>query len=145
MNKKPSQYVVKDSGVRQEFSTGSKRDSREGKGRFDLIPSLPLRRLALHYEAGSKKYGDNNWQKGQDLARYVDSATRHLNCLIAGEPVEDHATAVIWNMFSYIWTLDQIENGLLPKSLDNRQQPEPQYHDKKPGQKKSQSRRTAGR
>lgn len=120
-------FVVRDSGVRQAFSTGSVRDSRDGKGRFDLIPTLPLRRLAQHYEAGAKKYGDNNWQKGQDLARYVDSLLRHVNCLVAGEPTEDHAVAAVWNLFAYIWTLNEIEHGRLPKELDNRQKPEPQY------------------
>jgi len=35
---------VLDSGKREEFSTGSKRDTRDGKGRFDLIPRLPLLR-----------------------------------------------------------------------------------------------------
>lgn len=121
------QFIVKDSGQRQEFETGSKRDTREGKGRYDLIPTISLRRLALVYENGAKKYGDRNWEKGQPLMRYVDSAKRHIECLVAGEPTEDHALQAAWNMFSYAHTLAMIEAGRLPKDLDDRPPPEPQY------------------
>jgi hypothetical protein len=121
------QFITKDSGKRQQFATGSVRDTAEGKGRFDLIPTMPLRRLAGLYERGAKKYGDRNWQKGQPLMRYVDSAMRHLNCLIAGEPEEDHAAAIAWNMFALMFTVGEIEAGRLPKELDDRPTPEPQY------------------
>ncbi len=68
---------VKDSGERREFSTGSVRDVRKGKGRFDLIPPCALLLLAQHYENGAVKYGDRNWEKGQPLSSYVDSMLRH--------------------------------------------------------------------
>ena len=110
---------VKDSGKRQEFVTGSVRDTREGKGRFDLIPTDALRRLARHYENGAVKYGDKNWEKGQPLSRYLDSAFRHLICVIEGLTDEDHASAVSWNSFAYIHTLNAINAGKLPKELDD--------------------------
>jgi len=110
---------VKDSGARQEFATGSVRDTREGKGRFDLIPTDSLRRLAVHYENGSRKYGDRNWEKGQPLGRYLDSAFRHLVGVLEGLTDEDHASAVSWNLFSYIHTLNLIHAGKLPKELDD--------------------------
>lgn len=122
-------FITKDSGHRQSFETGAVRDIQEGKGRFDLIPSLPLRRLAGLYERGAAKYGPNNWQKGIPLMRYIDSAMRHLNQLVAGESTEDHAIAVVWNLFGYIWTLNEITHGRLPTSLDDRPEPEPQYVD----------------
>ncbi len=125
-----NKFVVRDSGERQSFSTGSVRDTPKGKGSFYLIPTLPYRRLAQHYENGAAKYGPDNWKKGQPLMRYVDSAERHLNCLKAGEPLEDHATAISWNMFAYVWTLNEIEAGRLPKELDDRPPPEPQYEPK---------------
>jgi Domain of unknown function (DUF5664) len=120
-------FVTKDSGERQAWSTGSVRDTAVGKGRFDLIPTEPLRRLAKLYERGAVKYGDRNWQKGQPLMRYVDSAMRHLNCLVAGEPLEDHAVAVAWNMFAFMYTQTKILAGLLPKELNDLPDPEPQY------------------
>lgn len=120
-------FVTKDSGKRQEFATGSVRDLAAGKGRFDLIPTMPLRRLAGLYERGAVKYGDRNWEKGQPLMRYVDSLLRHANCLVAGEPEEDHAAAIAWNAFGYMFTLGEIESGRLPKDLDNRPVKESQY------------------
>lgn len=110
---------MKDSGARQEFVTGSVRDTHEGKGRFDLIPTDAFRRLAVHYENGAKKYGDRNWEKGQPLARYLESAMRHLVGVLEGLTDEDHASAVSWNMFAYIHTLNLIRAGKLPKELDN--------------------------
>ncbi len=115
-----SDFITKDSGQRQEFGTGSKRDTREGKGRYDLIPPLALKRLAGVYERGSAKYGDRNWEKGQPLMRYLDSAMRHLSQLIAGDIDEDHAAQAAWNLFSYMWTLDALENERLPDELDDR-------------------------
>jgi len=111
--------AVKDSGKRQEFQTGSKRDTRDGKGRFDLIPTYPLRRLARHYENGAIKYGDRNWEKGQPLSRYLDSANRHLIGVLEGLTDEDHASAVSWNMFAYVATCQWIEEGKLPAELDD--------------------------
>jgi len=110
---------VKDSGKRQEFQTGSKRDTRDGKGRFDLIPTYPLRRLAKHYENGAVKYGDKNWEKGQPLSRYLDSCMRHIIGVLEGLTDEDHASAVSWNIFAYIATAQWIEEGKLPAELDD--------------------------
>lgn len=111
---------VKDSGKREEMVTGSVRDTREGKGRYDLIPPYPMKRLAQHYENGAVKYGDRNWEKGQKLMRFLDSATRHLQCVLAGENDEDHESAVLWNVMGYMDTLNRINKGLLPESLDDR-------------------------
>lgn len=121
------EFITKDSGQRQEWATGSLRDVATGKGRFDLIPTEPLRRLAQLYERGAVKYGDRNWEKGQPLMRYIDSAMRHINCLIAGEPLEDHASAVVWNLFSFMYTKTKIEAGQLPKELNDLPPPEAQY------------------
>lgn len=125
-------FITKDNGERQAFETGSVRDTRAGKGRYDLIPTGPYRRLAQVYERGAQKYEANNWRKGQDLMRYIDSAKRHIEELVAGEPSEDHAAQAVWNLFGYMWTLTEVEAGRLPKELDNRYPPEPQYLAVKP-------------
>lgn len=125
-----SDYVTKDSGERETFATGSVRDTREGKGRYDLIPTIALRRLACVYERGAKKYDDRNWEKGQALMRYLDSAMRHIQEVIAGEPSEDHAAHAAWNLFAFMSTLEWIEAGRLPKELDDRPKPEPRYEAK---------------
>lgn len=118
---------IRDSGERQEFETGSKRDTRKGKGRFDLITPWGLKRLAKHYEGGSDKYGDYNWELGQPIMRYLDSAERHINdlkmALRTGEMTEDHASAVVWNMLCWIHMEECLELGYYSKSLDNRPEP----------------------
>lgn len=110
---------IEDSGLRQSFSTGSVRDLRNGKGRYDLISAAFLKRLARHYELGAEKYGDRNWEKGQPVSRYLDSAMRHLVRYLDGERGEDHLTAAAWNLAAAIHTQEMIRRGSLPRELDD--------------------------
>ena len=112
--------IVQDSGVREEFTTGSRRDTQVGKGRYDLLPFYALDRLAKHYENGAVKYGDNNWKKGQYLMRYLSSALRHLTKWAMGFREEDHLAAALFNIAAIIETEMMIENGKLPQALDDR-------------------------
>lgn len=100
-------YETKDSGNREQFDSGAVRDTREGKGRFDLISPFALRRLAGLMERGAVKYGDWNWAKGMPKERFLDSAMRHLNTYwineLSGKPQdEDHLAAVAFNVFALI-------------------------------------------
>lgn len=109
---------VTDSGApRAEFDTGAVRDAASGKGRFDLIPMYVLKRLAVHYENGARKYADRNWEKGIPLHRYVDSAFRHLAAFMDGDRTEDHLAAILWNVAGYVWTEREIREGRLPATL----------------------------
>ena len=110
---------VKDSGKREEFSTGSRRDIRHGKGRFDLMSPFVLERDARHLENGARKYGDRNWEKGQPLSRYYDSAVRHLNKFMMGHTDEDHLAAARWNIAALMHTQHMIEVGTLPSELND--------------------------
>lgn len=96
--------TIKDSGERTQFETGAVRDMHEGKGRFDLLPMCVLMRLARHYEAGSLKYGDRNWEKGIPCHSYADSAMRHIVKYMDGWKDEDHLIAAIWNLCGLAWT-----------------------------------------
>lgn len=123
-NEKYLPTTLPDNGKRREFQTGSVRDSRAGKGRFDLISPIALKRLAKHYEAGALKYNPRNWEKGQPLMSYIDSAQRHLNewvlnKLLGIEDVEDHLAAVMWNAAAFMHTKEMIECGHLPAELDD--------------------------
>jgi hypothetical protein len=113
-------FSLHDSGQRQKFNTGAVRDIRDNKGRYDLLPPYAIERLALHFERGAVKYKDRNWEQGIPLMRYMDSALRHMFKLLAGEKDEDHAAAAIWNIACYIQTEKWIEQGKLPKELDDR-------------------------
>jgi hypothetical protein len=115
----PDYSAVNDSGVREEFDTGSRRDSRTGKGRFDLMSPFVLERDARHLENGAVKYGDRNWERGQPLSRYYDSAMRHMNKYMMGFRDEDHLAAARWNIAALMHTETMIRLGLLPDSLND--------------------------
>lgn len=165
---------VVDSGVHEEFDTGSRRDSRDGKGRFDLLPChamcrlaiqarnipvracmghciskgftgmhsylsgqrLPLKpvnwevnqdwhkipvhgwlRVAKHFENGAKKYAERNWEKGQPITRYLDSAIRHLVKHVGGDRAEDHLGACAWNLTCIIEQEERIARNLMDGQL----------------------------
>lgn len=95
-------YETKDSGSREKFETGSQRDSRVGKGRFDLISPIALRRISGVYERGAIKYDEWNWSKGQQFSRLMDSALRHLNEYREGMRDEDHLAQAAWNILSML-------------------------------------------
>ena len=109
--------VIKDSGKKQVFDSGAQRDSREGKGRYDLIPNTALRRLALTYEAGAKKYGERNWEKGMPVSRFLDSALRHINQHIEGKHDEDHLAQAMWNIAGAIHMEEMVARGKLEKKF----------------------------
>lgn len=97
---KTQQFETRDSGEHEQFDTGSKRDTRKGKGRYDLISTVGLKRLAGMYERGADKYTDRNWEKGQPISRLMDSLIRHAFNYMEGEQTEDHLAAVAWNAFA---------------------------------------------
>ena len=63
---------------KQTYASGTTRSDRTGKGRYDLLPPYGIHRLAQHFENGSAVHGDRNWEQGQDMSRFIDSALRHI-------------------------------------------------------------------
>ena len=95
--------MIKDSGNRRSFDTGAVRDLETGKGRMDLIPWNAIIEVSKHCEAGAKKYGENNIDKGIPISSLMDSAARHLAKYIAGHDDEEHLKAAAWNI---LWALE---------------------------------------
>jgi hypothetical protein len=93
-------FELKDSGQREQFDTGAVRDIRVGKGRYDLITPLALRRLAIIMEKGAEKYDSRNWEKGMPFSRLLDSAIRHINQYLLGWQDEDHLAQACFNLFA---------------------------------------------
>lgn len=60
--------------------------------------------VAIHFEEGAKKYGENNWQKGIPVHCYIDSAVRHYLKFLRGDKDEPHDRAFCWNIMCAIWT-----------------------------------------
>lgn len=113
------EFDTKDSGTREEFPTGSRRDTREGKGRYDLLPPYAIQRLAQVYERGAAKYDDRNWEKGQPLTRFLDSALRHTFQVLEGKTDEDHAMQACWNLVAFVEIQHRINEGILPEELND--------------------------
>ena len=112
-------YALKDSGEKAAYSTGAQRDTRAGKGRFDLLSPIALRRLAAVAEKGAEKYDARNWEKGIPMSRLLDSAKRHLNQYQEGHRDEDHLAQAMWNCMAAIHTKEMIDRRQLPKELDD--------------------------
>lgn len=93
---------VKFSGTKDVYEGGATRDSREGKGRYDLISGLFLRRVAKVLEAGAKNHGANNWLGGIKYSRLIDSSLRHISQFNEGLRDEDHLAQAVCNLMFLI-------------------------------------------
>lgn len=118
-----AEFQLKDSGVREQFSTGSQRDSQLGKGRYDLLSVLFLFRVAKVLENGAIKYDEDNWRKGQTFKRMLNSAIRHLLQWGAGCYDEDHLAQAACNIMFILETEYRVQQGDLPSELDDRFKP----------------------
>ena len=135
-------FITKDSGQREEFETGARRDIDNDKpnyetipikflkeialklqnypdARLDLVPTIPLLRLAGLFGRGAKKYGENNYEKGIPFLRMFGSLLRHTYQYMEGDKSEDHLSAIAWGAFALMFYEEQIDNGVLPKELNN--------------------------
>lgn len=118
VNKQPK--PIKDSGERQEYSSGMHRDLQEGKPDFTLLYPAdmpfweqPMTRVALHMTAGITKYGYRNWELAnsqEELIRFKSSALRHMLQFLAGEDDEEHFGAVIFNLFAIVYVQWRLRN-----------------------------------
>lgn len=94
-------FVTKDSGQRQEFSTGMVRDVQTDKPRYDLVDWAMIKRWAELMARGAKKYGEENWRKAateEELKRFKASFLRHAIQYFNGETDEDHGAASMFNL-----------------------------------------------
>jgi len=114
------EYVTKDSGERQDYASGMRRDVQHGKPDFSLLlTELPydkqlLTRWAALMERGATKYGRRNWQLAnsqEELDRFQASAFRHFIQWITGETDEDHAAAVLFNINAAEYVKEKIKDG----------------------------------
>lgn len=69
-------------------------------------PETMLLEVAIHFEEGAKKYGENNWQLGIPVNCYLDSAIRHYLKYRRGDTDEHHDRAFVFNIMCCIWEVD---------------------------------------
>ncbi len=105
-------FVVKDSGVREEYANGFVRDTEDGKYDYarilaipglHLIPVEALERWGAHMLKGAEKYGEDNWRQARGpvaVARFLRSLCRHVVQYIRKDRTEDHAAAVCFNVWA---------------------------------------------
>ena len=110
-------FILKDSGEREKFETGAVRDVSTGKGSYELLSPIAIKRVAIVYERGAKKYGRRNYEKGMPISRFLQSALRHTFQYLEGYRDEDHLAQGAWNLMSAIHIDEMIERGMLPKEL----------------------------
>lgn len=110
-------FTTKDSGKRQDYKSGMRRDIQDGKPRYDLIIPLGskshmLKRWAELLERGIQKYGYRNWELAdseEEMIRFKSSAFRHFIQWFQGEEDEDHASAVYFNIQAYEHTKSKLD------------------------------------
>jgi hypothetical protein len=59
-----------------------------GKPRTDLLPPVPLLRIAEVLGYGARKYAPHNWRKGADWGRIYAALVRHLFAWLDGEDLD---------------------------------------------------------
>lgn len=95
-------FIIKDSGAREQFESGMVRDTAADKVDYSLALDGPMfDRLAAHLTKGAKKYAKRNWMKASGQAeydRFKESALRHFLQWYRGDSDEDHAAAVFFNI-----------------------------------------------
>lgn len=129
------EFVVKDSGQRQEYASGMVRDVQDDKPMVRLIRSGPMyMRWAIHLTKGAVKYGRDNWtlaNSEEELERFKDSAARHFEQWLNGERDEDHAAAVFFNINAAEYVQGRLENPEMDrlKGLVERQKAHLQVYD----------------
>ena len=94
--------MIRDSGERTSFDSGAVRDMHEGKGRMDLLPWSAIMEVSKHCEAGAKKYGEHNVDRGIPTHSLCGSAARHLAKYLDGWDDELHLLAAAWNL---LWAI----------------------------------------
>ena len=103
-----SDFITKDSGERQDYDSGMRRDTTHDKPRFGdlIIDGIPyeeqlLTRYAMLRTRGAVKYGPRNCELAnsqEEADRFKDSAFRHFMQWYTGELDEDHAAATLFNI-----------------------------------------------
>jgi len=91
--------------VRKVSATGGEKGSKPQ--RYDLIPILPMDKLAELYSRGAEKYAAHNWRRGYDWSLSYAAAMRHLTRFWDGEDFDPemglpHPIAAVFHCFALV-------------------------------------------
>lgn len=101
--------IIGSGEVRTTSSTGGEKGMKPA--RFDLIPVMPLTKLAEHFGVGAAKYADHNWRKGYEISKNYAALQRHVTAFWNGEDLDpetgtSHLSAVIFHAMAMQQTLE---------------------------------------
>ena len=88
----------------------------EGKLQWSLVDFNSLEPLVRVLEYGKNKYGKDNWKKGLDPTQTLESLSRHLFSLMAGEELDKesnlpHIGHILANAMMYYYSNELVKNG----------------------------------
>jgi len=116
------EFITKDSGKRQEYKSGMRRDLQDDKPNLYcwIDKDVPykeqwLTRIGNLATRGANKYGLRNMDKAnsdEELERFKTSFLRHSIQYLCGEEDEDHFAAVMFNAIQIENVKWRIQNGL---------------------------------
>ena len=116
-------FDIKDSGQREDFPSGMRRDTEEGKVDYTLVYDGPMiDRVAAHLTKGANKYGPRNWMEAnsvEERERFRRSASRHFRQWMAGDTDEDHFAAVVFNMNAAEYVADRLKTFTLAELIES--------------------------
>lgn len=115
------EFEIKDSGEREEYESGMRRDTEDGKLDYTLLFDGPLAdRLAEHLTKGRLKYDQErgpfdppNWMLAdspEEMMRFRRSALRHMRQWLRGDVDEDHAAAIVFNVFAFEYVRERLSS-----------------------------------
>ena len=130
------QYMLEDTGERDNYADGAQRDGNDNKPRPDLISPHMIYRLSMLLMRGADKYEPHNWEKGIHVSRFLESLERHLLAWKMGEDDEDNLAAIIFNAMGIMHIQAEVAAGRLDPDYDDAQDvqyPDTQSHDYEDG------------
>lgn len=103
-----------------------------GKARMDLLPPMPLVRIADVFSMGAVKYEDRNWEGGIAWGRVYAALQRHLHTFWSGEELDAesglphlaHAGFGILVLLEYLSTHRELDDRSNVSKTRNRVQTE---------------------
>lgn len=90
-------WITKSSGKQQDFGTGAKRDTSQGKGRFDLVPIRALSFVAEKYGEFGKSL---NGKSTQNIGHAINCL---YGCLDKNNPDDiEEASEAVWYILEFM-------------------------------------------
>jgi hypothetical protein len=94
-----------DDETRTTSTTGGEKGTKPQA--LDLVPPMPLLKLAEHYAKGAEKYASHNWRRGYEWSKAYAAMMRHALAFWGGEDLDPetgtpHMAAVAFHAFTLL-------------------------------------------